>query len=333
MRRHETKRIVGMGCILFLGMLCLSLALSAQEGRGKGRINGTVVDSDGNPLEGVVITAIHVASGTSFKEKSNEKGRWAIGGLGTGNFRFTAEMDGYEPEFFDVRVSQFSRNNPSIAFTLQKTRAESAKMPGVEDSETVVLFEEGNQLFNEGNYAEAAAKFQEFLGKNPEFIPAHLNLGNCYRALEDYEKANASYTYILAHIQETEGTLEGNRLAAGALAAMGETAMLQGDLEQASSHLEQAMAIYPNETLAFNIGEIYFKQGDAVKGTEYFNQAIEIKADWAPPYRQRGYALLNQADYKGALESFQKFLELDPDAPQAPTIKALIPQLESMIKK
>ena len=82
-----------------------------------------------------------------------------------------------------------------------------------------------------------------------------------------------------------------------------------------------------------NPGEIYFTKGDAANAVVYFNKAIAIKPDWPPAYRQRGYALLNLADYKGALESFQKFLELAPDDPRAAVIRSLIPELEKMIKK
>ncbi len=43
-------------------------------------------------------------------------------------------------------------------------------MPAIEDEGSVVLFEEGNELFDQEKYAEAAAKFEEFVRKNPPFI-------------------------------------------------------------------------------------------------------------------------------------------------------------------
>ncbi len=328
------KHSIGGGMAILVGVLGLCLILSAQEGRGTGRIHGTVMDTSGKPLLGVTITAVHSPSGTSFKGQSDKNGKWAIVGLGTGNFRITAEMEGYNPEVFDMRVSQFSRNNPPVAFTLQKIQTQEMGMIGLDDSGAAALFEEGNRLYSAEKYSEAAAKFQEFLMLHPELTQVYLNLGNCFRTLEDFEQAVASSTRVLDSVREAEGTYEGSELAARALAAIGETHMMQGDLDQASSCLQEAMAVFPqDETLAFNIGEIFFQQGDAAKGAEYFLRAIEIKPDWPPPHRQRGYALLNQADYKGALQSFQKFLELAPEDSQAATIRALIPQLESLIKK
>jgi tetratricopeptide (TPR) repeat protein len=87
-----------------------------------------------------------------------------------------------------------------------------------------------------------------------------------------------------------------------------------------------------DETLAFNVGEIYFKQGETDKAIEYFQLAVKIKESWAPPHRQLGYAYLNKGKYKLAVDCLKKFVELVPDDPQAENIKNLIPKLEELIK-
>lgn len=125
------------------------------------------------------------------------------------------------------------------------------------------LFEEGNQLYVEEKFADAAAKFQEFLILSPDSFQVNINLGNCYRKLEDFEKAVAAYTIVLDRVQEEQGSLSGSDTASAALTAIGETYMQQGDLDKANESLQQAMDIFPeDETLAFNIGEILFTQAD-----------------------------------------------------------------------
>ena len=141
---------------------------SAQQGRGKGRVKGTVVDETGNPLPGVKITCQHLQFNTLFEGKSDEKGKWAVAGLGTGMFRFTASIEGYDTTYQDINVSQFSRNNPDIDFILTKTQTAPSGIPALEDEGALVIFEEGNQLFKQEMYAEAAAKFEEFLQRNPD---------------------------------------------------------------------------------------------------------------------------------------------------------------------
>ncbi len=322
--------------ILFFALIfCVTMTLAAQQGRGKGRVKGTVVDEAGNPIEGVTITAVHLKFNTTFTGTSDSHGNWAVAGLGTGYFRFTATMEGYGTVYHEMNVSQFSQNNPPLAFTLKKIDLSSlSDMPSIEDENALALFEEGNQLFEEEKYAEAAAKFEEFLEANPSIFQVNLNIGNCYREMKEYDKAIAAYQVILDKVKEEKGSYEGDESAARALSSMGETFMMAGDLEKASQYLQEAISLFPNdETLAFNVGEIFFKQAETDKAIEYFKKSIEIKEDWAPPYRQLGYAYLNKGEYQLAVDSLKKFLEYAPDDPQAPTIEALIPKLEELIKK
>jgi tetratricopeptide (TPR) repeat protein len=320
--------------VLIALFICVSITLTAQQGRGKGRVKGTCVDEAGNPIEGVQITAQHLKYNTTFEGTSDGSGNWAVAGLGTGYFRFTATIEGYGTTYHEIRVSQFSQNNPAIDFTLKKIEINPmTDMPAIDDEAALALFEEGNQLFEEEKYAESVAKFEEFLELNPTIVQVNLNIGNCYRQMEEYDKAIAAYQILLDSVMEDKGTYEGDEGASRALSSMGETYMLQGNLEKASEYLQQAMSLFPDdETLAFNVGEIFFKQAETDKAIEYFKMAIELKEDWAPPYRQMGYAYLNKGEYQLAIDSLKKFLEYAPDDPQAPTIEALIPKLEELIK-
>jgi len=320
--------------ILCVVILFCATSLCAQQGRGRGRIKGTVVDETGTPLEGVKVVAQHLKYNTLFEGKSDEKGNWAIAGLGTGVFRVTASKEGYDSTYQEMQVSQFARNNPSIDFVLNKTKAATSGIPGIEDESTLVLFEEGNQLYEQEKYNEAIAKYEEFLAANPTVYQVTLNIGNCYRMLKQYDKAIESYELILEKVMTQKGTYEGDESAARALASMGETYMLMGDLNKASEFMRQAIDLFPNdEVLAFNVGEIFFNQGEADKAIDYYKLATTIKENWAPPYRQLGYAYLNKGEYQLAIDSLKKFLELAPDDPQAPTIENLIPKLEEMVKK
>lgn len=322
--------------LLIFGLtLSLTLELSAQEGRGRGRIRGTVQDTAGNFLDGVKIVAEHLQYGTIFESTSDDKGNWAIAGLGTGFFRFTATLEGYTPVYHEMRVSQFARNNPPVVFTLKKIEVSPVgDMPAIQDEASIVFFEEGNLLFEQDKFAEALVKFEEFLTKNPTISQVNINIGNCYRELGEYEKAIEAFNVILEKVKEEKGSIEGDEVAARALASLGETYMKQGDLDKASEYLTQAIELFPDdETLAFNIGEIYFQQQQTDKAIEYYTKATQINGKWAPPHRQMGYAFLNRGDYSSAIDSFKKFLEVAPDDPLAPTIESLIPKLEELIKK
>jgi len=318
--------------LLFALIISLSPILSAQEGRGGGRISGRVIDQAGNTIEGVNIVAELLRFDVSFEAKSNKKGKWAMAGMGTGLFRITASKEGYNSEYVDIRVSQF-KNKP-VVITLTKIEPTLTGRPTIEHEESIAIFEEGNQLYDQEKYAEAVVKYEEFLEKNPSIRQVYINIGNCYRGMGEYEKAIAVFNKVLVWIKEEKGSLEGDENAARTLASIGETYIKQGDLEKGSEYFKQSLDVLPaDEALAFNLGAICFKQGEREKAIEYFKLAIQIKDTWALPYLKLGYTYLNKGEYQLAIDSFKKFLELAPDDPQAATIQNLIPQLEKLIKK
>ncbi len=328
--KDKNIRVVFLISTLLIFVTLISLA---QQGRGRGRIRGAVTDEEGNSLAGAKIIAENLEYGTKFETKSNKKGNWAIGGLASGYFLLGAELEGYLPASVKIQVSQFAQNNPPITVVLKKIFIPEASAP-VQDEIDATLLQEGNQLFSEKKYQEAVEKFEGFLEKNPDLYQVHINVGNCYKEMGEYDKAIAAFDVVLEKTREEKNTLDGDEKAAHALAGIGETYIMKGEVETAKSFLQQAIDIFPDdENMSFKIGEIYFKQGEAAKGIEFYDKAIQINSEWAAPYRQRGYAYLNLTNYKMAIESFKNFLELAPNDPQAPNIRNLIPKLEEMIKK
>ncbi len=318
--------------MIFTFSVCMVTLDFGQQGRGKGRIQGTVVDDSGNPLKDVKITAEHLDYKTKFERKSNKKGNWAIGGLGSGYFLIVAQLKGYEPFTLELQVSQFSQNNAPVNITLKKVVIQEGA--AIQDEIDATLLEEGNQLFEAKKYEQAVAKFEELLEKTPSFYQAQINIGNCYKEMGEYDRAIAVFETILEKAKQEKNSFGGDENVSHVLAGIGEIYILKGDVDRAKDYLQQAIDIFPgDENMTFRVGEIFFKQGEAAKGIEYYDKAIQINSDWAPSYRQRGYAYLNLTNYSMAIESFKKFLELAPDDPQAPIIKDLIPKLEEMIKK
>lgn len=330
MRFHFKYRLLIALIIIF----SCAVFLNAQQGRGKGRIKGTVVDASGNPVEGVLIMAVHREFGTQFKGKSDKKGKWAVAGLGTGNFHITATKDGYGTAEHDMKVSQFSRNNPAVEFTLQPVQTTKMSTPEVENRESLALFEEGNRLYGEGNFQEAAEKFEEFLNLNPTIFQININIGNCFVQMENFDRAISFFQKVLDRVMEEKGTYEEDESAARAFTGIGEIHIKKGELDKAGEFLKQALDIFPqDEILAFNIGEIYFNQGNTDLSVEYYKRALEIRPDWGRPYRRLGYAYLNKGEYALSLESFKTFLEKAPEDPEAKIVENLLPQIEKLIKK
>ena len=321
-----------MKCIIFLFLFLLSTSLaSAQEGRGQGRISGTVKDESGNPVEGAEVVCESLEYDLSLKTKSDKKGKWAIIGLGRSYFRIAVSKEGYIGSETRMRVSQF--RNPPLDFVLKSV--ESADLDteqGVEVSRE--LFREATSLFDAEKYSTALLLFQEFLERHPELFQVRINIGNCYREMGQHEEALVEYGAVLDKLKEENPDREGNKNAARALTHIGETYVSMGEMEKAQPYLKQAIEIFPSDhALAFNVAEIYFKDGKIDQAIEYYTLAIQNNPEWPLTYLKIGYAYVNKGDYDQAIASFQKFLELAPEDKEAENVRNLIPQLEKLKKQ
>jgi hypothetical protein len=83
--------------ILFVLGLFLTTGLNAQAGQGRGRLNGTVLDPTGKPIANATITLEFENAGKKFEATCNQKGEWALIGLGTGRCNIIVVADGFLP--------------------------------------------------------------------------------------------------------------------------------------------------------------------------------------------------------------------------------------------
>lgn len=77
----------------FLFYTIAAASLSAQI-RGLGRLDGTVVDESGAPLPGVSVKAPLVGGG-AIEATTDEKGEWAVRGIGRGEWKIEFRKEGY----------------------------------------------------------------------------------------------------------------------------------------------------------------------------------------------------------------------------------------------
>jgi tetratricopeptide (TPR) repeat protein len=292
----------------------------AQAGRGKGRLSGLVVDKSQNAIPSAKIVCEFIENMELKKEvTSNNKGEWAILGLGTGGWRVTASKDGYIPSFSEVYVRQLARN-PMVTLTLKKIEGQDALL---KDKASLNMLEQANALFKEQKFDEAISLMQQFLEQNPEAYQAYASIGDCYREKGDTDHALENYQKVLELAKEDE--VMGKEITARALAGIGECYLKIHDVEKAQSYFEQSIEVYPeNEILAYNVGEIYFSNHKIDEAIHYFTISAQIKPDWSPPYLKLGYVYLNKGDYSNAKANFKKFLEMAPNSPEASTVQNIL---------
>lgn len=302
------------------------LVLLAQEGRGTGRLAGTVKDETGQPLQGVAITLRALDFNFQLQAESDAEGVWGIFGFGMGRFEITATKEGYTPYQDGKKLSGISKN-PPIDIVLKKEV--KVKEPEV-DKVSGEQIKKGNELYKLGQFAEALPYFQGFLKNNPKQYQSGINLGNCYMQLKQYEDAINAFTKVIEGFKNENPNLKDNEKVANIYANIGEAYSALNNLEEAAKYYKESMALYPpkDAAVAYNVAEILFNGGMTDEAIEYYSLAASLKPDMPIYYSKLGYAYLNKGDFKQAIENFEKFIKLAPDDPQVPTIKSMVDDLK-----
>ena len=320
--------------VLIFVFLFITFLSYAQTGRGQGRINGVVLDADGRPLEGAIIVATHLASGTTFKTTTAKDGTWAILGLGTGDWKITASKKGYVSASVVVYVRQL-RKNPPIEFRLPKGIEAMAKDLRQEKIEKLSKFlEAGNNLYQQGKYMEAVEEFKKIIQEAPELYQIKINIGNCYLKAGKYDEAIKYYQEVLNTLKEKDPSFAVDKRAASkSLSGLGEAYIKKGDMQKGFEYFKKSVDLVPNDEIAaYNVGVILFNNMNSEEAIKYFELAIKIKPDWPKPYQKLGYAYINKGDYKKAIEAFEKYLQLYPDAPDKADILSMLEELRKLAK-
>lgn len=295
--------------------------LHAQAGRGKGRLQGKVIFADTKlPAANVDILAQYTQDANlKLETKSDKNGEWGFIGLGTGEWRITASLNGYLPDKKALKLSQFTPN-PLLTMTLEKITADAVQV------DKGSLLGQGNTFYDEGKYEEALTAFKGFQEKTPDFIEVYINIGNCLQKMEKYDEAIVQYNKFLEGVLVKTEKIE---LQAQALASIGEIYVKQEKMKIAQEFFIKSVELNPkNEILAYNVAEIFFGNNKNEEAAKYYLVASQIKPQWGTPYLKLGYVYLNLGDIPKAIEYFNKFMEVDPQNPEVENIKEVIKGLK-----
>src|SRR5918997_3538614 len=96
-------------------LIVSALPAAAQTGR----VGGTIKDNNGQPIKGATVVAENPASSpSSFTATTDDRGRFSIIGLRSGNWKITASAPGFQPSAGQVPIKTIGTPNPPLDFTL-----------------------------------------------------------------------------------------------------------------------------------------------------------------------------------------------------------------------
>jgi len=107
------------------------------------------------------------------------------------------------------------------------------------------------------------------------------------------------------------------------LFTVGNSAWAQNVSREAQKHMNRGMA-------AAKMANSPSEYEDAIRELE---QAVSFAPDWPAPYFNLGYVQKEAGKYQDALNNYQKYLELVPNAPDAAQVQAEIDQIEYKLEK
>lgn len=156
----------------------------------------------------------------------------------------------------------------------------------------------------QGRDAEAVDLLRRAVSLRPRFAGAHLNLGNAWKALKQFDEAQASYRAALA-VQPDFAHAHFN---------LANTLVTLEHHEEAIDHFEQAVRLQPTHAAAFNnLGNSLaaLNRHEAAAGAFY--KAIQLQPRYAGAHNNLGLALNSLGRHDEALEQFRKALASEPN--------------------
>jgi tetratricopeptide (TPR) repeat protein len=315
-------------CAFVLGLAAIAAPSYAQTGQVKGK----VVDANGKPIEGAVVTIEGSDSGgRKFTVKTNKNGDYIQIGLQPGQYKITAVKDQLS-QSFNQRVSL---DMVEVNFALKpgsnagNVSDEERKKAAAKNAAIKTAFEEGVALSNAGKNDEAIAKFNEVIAQVPKCPECYSNIGSNYAQKKDWAQAEASY----------KKAIEVDPNSADAYNGLANVYNAQKKFDQAAEASAQAMKIVgaagatgtgggASASAMFNQGVILWNAGKIPEAKKQFEDAVKADPKLADAHYWLGMANLNEGKMPDAATHFDDYLKLAPTGQYAEQAKGILSQIK-----
>lgn len=283
--------------------------------QAQGRVQATVLDENGNPIEGVEVsvTSDEIAFDQHFT--TDKKGRFSIifvDATLTYNFKFVKE--GYRTTVVPLKPKVGQNLRQEFTVPSNSAPARAGEPPPAETAKSknpaINVFNEGVTAFQSGDLETAKAKFHEAMEMSPDLVQPYSALAGIYLDAKDYEQAAAMADKVL-ELQPDDTR---------ALRVLYDAYRGTGNEAQAEAVLKRLKAVDKGTDTAirvFNEGAEAARLGDLETAKKRFQEALEVDPELAPAYAALATVHLTQSHYAEALAAADKALELDPGRPDA----------------
>jgi len=306
------KLLFFIGIIIFFSFLAF-----AQDYEGKARIQGIVTDEEGKPLKEVKVKLFCLKTESGFETVTDAKGEWKANWIRGGSWNIDFEKLGYNTKPISVVVSELKRSS-LIKVEMKKTEGLLVSDKLKED------VKKGEIFYEEGKYEEAIEVFNVIINTFPDAYIINMSIGNCYFKMEDYSRAEEYYLKVL----------EKDSKNSDAITAIGNCYSNREDNAKALEWYKKIeIEKIDDPVVLYNVGTYFYNNSQIDEALKYYREAVGIKKDFLDGIYQLGLAHLALGNNAEALNSFENYLEYDPDSERASRVKGFIEFLKIKINE
>jgi Flp pilus assembly protein TadD len=315
--------------VVFL-MVLLAVAgipVWGQSWAGRGRLQGTVTDESGHPIQGATIILRKGNAGVDPKADgpktlvTDKNGKWSILGLGQGPWGILIQKQGLQDSEGQLTVEEFHVGPVQPINITLKAPSQAAVQQAEKQStsgQAKAALENGNALLAQGKYAEARAAYEDGMSKledkslHPAIADSYFKEGKNTEAIDTLKKS-------LEIAPDDPDTL---KLLVTLLAASNREA----EAKTYMAKLPQGTQMDP--AIGLNLGIKRFNEGKMDEALKEFNEVVAANPNLADVYYYRAMVYLNKQQNPQAKADLKKLLELDPNSKFAKDAQDFLKELK-----
>jgi tetratricopeptide (TPR) repeat protein len=292
-----------------LAALVASSALA--QTRGNARLNGKVVDEQGQPIADVVVKAQMAGQTEILQGKSDKKGEWRVNGMADGQWQVELTKDGLDP----MRVPVEVRNERATPLNVTMLKPAPRVDPNIEINAQV---QKAAQLAQDGKFADARKIYEDLLAKYPSIYQLEGFIARTYAAEAQPAKA---MEHLKIAMEKEPNDVDLKLLQADLLIESGDKAGARAILDAVDMTKVKDPFPFMNAAITL-INE--------KKGAEAIAMLTKLQAQFPNQheiYYYRGRAYLSEQKLDEAKAELEKFVSVAPTAKDVPEAKKILEQL------
>lgn len=323
---------------LFRGLLAFAvlLTVSAMPAAAQSIMRGKVVDTQGKPVQGAIVSFQAEGEGANRKTttRTDRNGDFIQVGLQSGAYVVTAVKEGEGAGTASTKARVTQSENPPVNLTLGQNLAPLAGgggAPAVDDREVKAVQAAAAtalEALKGGRWDEAITKFNEVVAKAPKCSDCYHNLGIAYVQKQDLAQAETAFNKA----NEIKPNAESYTALANLYTQQRKTD-LAAQATQKATELAAASPGGASAGASYNLAASLFNTGKFAEAKTQLDAAVKTDPNFADAYYLLGMTHLNLGQIPDAVTALEKYLQLSPNGSKAAEVKQSLPALQAMVKK